>query len=102
MNEYISFFGGDPKQVHVMGHGSGAAAASYLTTTQRSSRAHVSGVIAMSGSPFAQNAINEIPSQSVKEIAVNNNCPATNETELVNCLRMVRINLWLVLREFFG
>lgn len=102
VNEYISFFGGDPKQVHVMGHGSGAAAASYLTTTQRSSRAHVSGVIAMSGSPFAQNAINEIPSQSVKEIAVNNNCPATNETELVNCLRMVRINLWLVLREFFG
>lgn len=89
VSEYISFFGGDPKQVHVMGHGSGATAATYLTTTGRSSREHVSGVIAMSGSPFTQNAINDEPKQSVNEIAENNKCPATNETELVKCLREV-------------
>lgn len=89
VNEYISFFGGDPKQVHIMGHGSGATAATALTTTQRSSREHVSGVIAMSGTPFTQDAINVEPKQSVAQIAEVNACPATNETELVNCLRAV-------------
>lgn len=91
VSEYISFFGGDPKQVHVMGHGSGASAATYLTTTQRSSREYVSGVVAMSGSPFTQNTINTEPKQSVNEVAEHNKCPTTNETELVKCLREVRL-----------
>lgn len=91
VNEYIQFFGGDPKQIVVMGHGSGATAATYLTTTERQSREMVNGVIAMSGSPYTQNAIDTHPVQSAIEIAIINNCPTTNETEIVNCLRAVSL-----------
>lgn len=34
VTEYISFFGGDPKQIKVIGHGSGAASAMYLTMSR--------------------------------------------------------------------
>lgn len=89
VHEYIQFFGGDPKQIVVMGHGSGAVAAQYLTTTQRSSRSMISGVIAMSGSLYSQNAVDETPAQSVEEIALINNCPSNNETEIIKCFRNV-------------
>lgn len=90
VHEYIIFFGGDPKRITLMGHGNGAIAAQYLTTTQRSSRSFVNGVIAMSGTAFSHNAIDETPIQSIANMAVKNNCPITDETELVKCLRRVR------------
>lgn len=89
VHEYIHFFGGDPKQIIVMGQGSGAQAATYLTTTQRQSREMVSGVVAMSGSSYNQNAIDDAPTQSAKEIAAINSCQKDNETETVKCLRAV-------------
>lgn len=89
VSEYIQFFGGDAKQITVIGHGSGASAATYLTTS-RVPREMISGVVAMSGSPYTQYAIDDTPEQSVKEIATINKCPATNETEIVRCLRAVR------------
>lgn len=92
VHEYIHFFGGDPRQVVVMGQGSGAQAATYLTTTQRQSREMVSGVVAMSGSPYSQHAIDDKPTQSTKEIAAFNNCQKENETEIVKCLRDVSMN----------
>lgn len=90
VSEYISFFGGDPKQVTVIGHGSGASAAVYLTTS-RVPRDMMSGVVAMSGSPYTQYNLDDKPTQSVKEIAKIHNCPTTNETVLVECLRSVSI-----------
>lgn len=89
VHEYIHFFGGDKKQIVVMGQGSGAQAATYLTTTQRQSREMVSGVVAMSGSAYTQNAVDETPAQSVNEVATINNCQKNNETEIVKCLRAV-------------
>lgn len=89
--EYIHFFGGDPKQIVVMGQGSGAQAATYLTTTQRQSREMVSGVVAMSGSPYSQNAIDNAPMQSAKEVAAINKCQNGNETEIIQCMRDVSI-----------
>lgn len=89
VHEYIHFFGGDPKQIVVMGQGSGATAATYLTTTQTASREMVSGVVAMSGSPYTQNSIDETPTQTVKEIATINNCEKGNETDIVKCMRDV-------------
>lgn len=89
VHEYIRFFGGDPKQIIIMGQGSGATAATYLTTTQIRSREMVSGVVAMSGSPYTQNTIDEKPMQSIKEITAINNCEKDNETEIVQCMRAV-------------
>lgn len=97
VHEYIGFFGGDRKQIIVMGHGSGATAATYLTTTQRQSREMVSGVVAMSGSPYSQNAIDETPMQTSKQIIAINGCNNGNETEIVKCMRSVSIRLNLQL-----
>lgn len=88
VSEHVQFFGGDPKQITVMGHGSGATAATYLTTS-KVPRHMVSGVVAMSGTPYTMNAIDDGPTQSVDQIAKINNCPRTNETELIKCLRKV-------------
>lgn len=91
VHEYIQWFGGDPKQIVIMGQGSGAQAATYLTTTQRMSREMVSGVVAMSGSPYTQNAIDEKPMQTAKEVVAINNCAKGNETEIIKCMRAVSI-----------
>lgn len=88
VTEYISFFGGDPKQIKVIGHGSGAASAMYMGMQRlpRSSGS-VNGIVSMSGSALSQYAIDEDPVQSVEEIAMINECPTTNELEIVKCLR---------------
>lgn len=88
VHDYIEFFGGDPKQITIMGHGSSAAAATYLTAS-KVPRSMITGVVAMSGSPYSQYTLDETPQQSVQEIAKINSCPTTNETEIVNCLRQV-------------
>lgn len=88
VNEYISFFGGDPKNINVIGHGSGAMSAMHLTTS-RVPRDMISGVVAMSGTAFTKYAIDIDPSISVKEVAAVNFCPTSNETELIHCLRKV-------------
>lgn len=86
--DYIQFFGGDSKQITVIGHGSGATAATYLTTS-KVPRSMITGIVAMSGTPYTQYTLDEKPHQSVQEIAEINSCPKTNETEIVNCLRKV-------------
>lgn len=88
VSEYIQFFGGDPKQITVMGHGSGATAATFLTTS-RVPREMISGVVAMSGTPYTQYTIDKTPETSTKQIAEVNKCSKRNETEFVNCLRTV-------------
>lgn len=93
VHEYIQYFGGDRKQIIVMGHGSGATAATYLTTTQIQSREMVSGVVAMSGSPYTQNAIDETPAQTSKEIININGCTKSNETEVIECMRKVSFSI---------
>ncbi|XP_073825562.1 carboxylesterase 1E [Musca autumnalis] len=91
VTDYISYFGGDPKQVKVVGHGSGAASAMYLSMS-RSARSggDVSGVVAMSGTSLSQYATDKDPVQSVQEMALINGCAAGNETEIVKCLRKKR------------
>lgn len=88
VSEYIEFFGGDPKRVTIVGHGSGASAAMYLTTSPVP-RDSVSGVVAMSGTAYTQYSIDDSPAQSMQEIAKVHRCPLHNETELVKCLRAV-------------
>jgi carboxylesterase type B len=86
VQDYISFFGGDPKQIKVVGHGSGAASAMYLSNS-RVPRNAISGVAAMSGSSLSQYAYDKEPVQSVKDVAEINDCPNDNEAVIVKCLR---------------
>lgn len=87
VTEYISFFGGDPKQIKVMGQGSGAASAMYMSMSQLPRSGSINGVVSMSGSALAQYAKDEEPVQSLEEIASINKCPTTNETAIVSCMR---------------
>lgn len=86
VNEYIHFFGGDPKNIKIMGHGSGAASAMYIAMS-KNQRDSVTGVVAMSGTALSQYTLDKEPIQSVGDIAKINNCPHDNETEILNCLR---------------
>lgn len=87
VKEYIKFFGGDPNNIKVMGHGSGAAAAMYLAISQIPN--NVSGVIAMSGNALTNYAIDNAPVQTVEDIARINQCGTYNETEILRCMRQV-------------
>lgn len=87
VTEYISFFGGDPKQIKVMGQGSGAASAMYMSMSRLPRSGSISGVVSMSGSALAQYAKDEEPVQSMEEIAAINKCPNDNETAIVSCMR---------------
>ena len=90
VNDYISQFGGDPKQVKPIGHGSGAASAMYLGMSKNTrSGSDMSGVVAMSGSALSQYATDKEPVQSVEEVAKINGCPTTNELEIIGCMRQV-------------
>lgn len=90
VNDYISHFGGDPKKVKAVGHGSGAASAMYLSMSRSArSAGDITGVVAMSGTALSQYATDKEPVQSVQEVAEINGCPATNELEIVKCLRQV-------------
>ncbi|XP_037710288.1 carboxylesterase 1E [Drosophila subpulchrella] len=88
VTDYISYFGGNPKQVQAIGHGSGAASAMYLSMSQTAKSAgDVHGVVAMSGTALSQYAMDKEPVQSVQEVAKINGCPTGNELEIVSCMR---------------
>lgn len=86
VSEYISFFGGDKNKIKVMGHGSGASAAMFLTRSPYG-RSSIDGVIAMSGSSLTQFSYEEDGKNSTEEIANAHDCPSDNEMKLVHCLR---------------
>ncbi|XP_055621466.1 carboxylesterase 1E-like [Toxorhynchites rutilus septentrionalis] len=86
VKDYISWFGGDPNQIKVIGQGSGATAAMVLSSATMA-RSSISGVVAMSGSPLQPNAYDSEPTTSLDEIVSKHNCSAGNETEIVKCMR---------------
>lgn len=86
VQEYISFFGGDPKQIKVMGHGSGASSAMYLSSSPMG-RSSVNGVVAMSGSSLSQYSYDDNGTSSTEQIAKAHKCPHADEVELIKCLQ---------------
>lgn len=86
VKDYISWFGGDPEQIKVIGHGSGATAAMVISSAPMS-RSSITGVVAMSGSSLQPNTIDPEPMTSLKEIVSQHGCSAGNETEVVKCMR---------------
>lgn len=86
VTEYISFFGGDKSNIKVMGHGSGASSAMFISRSPYG-RDSLSGVVAMSGSSLNQFSYDENGVNSTEEIAKAHNCSHSNEVELISCLR---------------
>lgn len=90
VHEYIEFFGGDPKQISIIGHGSGATSAIQLSMSEEIDSEMITGVVAMSGSAYTKYQVDEMPAQSMKQIAAINGCDsAKNEVEIVKCLRKI-------------
>lgn len=73
VKEYISFFGGNPNKITPMGHGSGAAAAQYISMTPQG-RSGLNGMILMSGTALSPHMYDETPTRSMDEIAAINEC----------------------------
>lgn len=86
VSKYISYFGGDPKQIKIIGHGSGAVSAMFLAAAPMG-RSMINGVVAMSGSSLSQYSYDENATITNAEIATANNCSNDNATALVHCLR---------------
>lgn len=89
-NEYIQYFGGDAKNIKVMGQGSGAVTALHLSTSP-TSQSLVSGVIAMSGSLLTRNSIEDDPKEAVEQVVKLNECSGKSEDirVIIGCLRGV-------------
>lgn len=85
IQDYIQFFGGDPKRVIVMGQGSGASAASLLALSPEGRSA--SGVAALSGAPLSPGTVRPDPAKHADTIAERTGCPKTPAERLMICLR---------------
>ncbi|XP_049822578.1 neuroligin-4, Y-linked [Aethina tumida] len=89
IQENIAVFGGDPTNVTVVGHGTGAACVNFLLT----SSAVPEGVlfhraILMSGSALSPWALVQEPSRYAAQVAVHANCsPELPHPHLLKCLR---------------
>lgn len=86
ISEYIAFFGGDKNRIKVMGHGSGASAAIFLTHSPRG-RSSIDGLMVMSGCSLTQYSIGDDGKNATEEVANAHNCPHNDEMELIKCLR---------------
>lgn len=89
IQQNIAVFGGDPTNVTVVGHGTGAACVNFLLT----SMAVPEGVlfhraVLMSGSALSPWALVQEPSRFAAQVAVHANCsPELPHGHLLNCLR---------------
>ncbi|XP_058801825.1 neuroligin-4, Y-linked isoform X2 [Phymastichus coffea] len=94
VQENIAFFGGDPKNVTLVGHGTGAACVNFLMT----SRAVPDGLlfhrgVLMSGSALSPWALIRGAANYATQVAKNLNCSMAGD--LLSCLREVPLNALL-------
>ncbi|XP_016844069.1 neuroligin-4, Y-linked isoform X2 [Nasonia vitripennis] len=91
VQENIAYFGGDPKNVTLVGHGTGAACVNFLMT----SRAVPDGLlfhrgVLMSGSALSPWALIRGAANYATQVAKNLNCSSTGDSQaLLKCLRDV-------------
>ncbi|XP_014229907.1 liver carboxylesterase 1 [Trichogramma pretiosum] len=83
---YIEFFGGNPKKITAFGQGSGASAA-FLMGLSSFGQNRLSGLIAMSGTPLSNFAIDKSPQNHTNTLAKVHNCYRSTSVEMVYCLR---------------
>ncbi|XP_022079595.1 uncharacterized protein LOC110973232 [Acanthaster planci] len=88
VNKYIGSFGGDPEQVTLQGHGSGAVLTHFLVLSEKA-KGLFNKVILMSAtaiSPSVNNPVLPVASEAAQALAIKLECPTTS-TELIECLR---------------
>ncbi|RZC37122.1 carboxylesterase 1E, partial [Asbolus verrucosus] len=83
---YIGFFGGNPHNIVVMGHGTGASSA-IMVALSNVAKGLTSGIVAMSGSSLSQFATDDAPRNTAREVAEANGCPVGSELTMVRCLQ---------------
>ncbi|XP_017774770.1 PREDICTED: neuroligin-1-like [Nicrophorus vespilloides] len=95
IQENIAVFGGDPTNVTVVGHGTGAACVNFLLT----SSAVPEGVlfhraVLMSGSALSPWALVQEPSRYAAQVAIHANCsPELPHIHLLKCLREKQLDV---------
>jgi len=105
VQENIQAFGGDPGQVTIMGESAGSASALYMLISPLA-QGLFHKVVAMSGTPLQEWAIDRNPVESTKRVAKHVNCPTESSVELVNCLRemdwmpIARAGIDVLMEEF--
>lgn len=102
VSEHIAYFGGDPANIKLMGHGSGAVAAMQLSTSSFS-QTLISGVIAMSGSLLTRHSLEEFPRESVDQVAELNQCTGKSDDPriIIRCLREASLGPLVHFNRFF-
>ncbi|XP_011501614.1 PREDICTED: neuroligin-4, Y-linked [Ceratosolen solmsi marchali] len=97
VQENIAYFGGDPKNVTLIGHGTGAACVNFLMT----SRAVPDGLlfhrgVLMSGSALSPWALIRGAASYATQVSKNLNCSSMGDSQmLLKCLRDVPLNVLL-------
>eukprot|EP00092_Neocalanus_flemingeri_P041060 GFUD01044710.1.p1 GENE.GFUD01044710.1~~GFUD01044710.1.p1 ORF type:complete len:619 (+),score=153.32 GFUD01044710.1:28-1857(+) len=87
VNEHITYFGGDPDRVTIMGESAGSASVTYHMISPLS-QPYFQQAIAESGSALSSWAFDSDPEKHAKEIAgANLGCPTDTISGMVNCLK---------------
>lgn len=86
VQRYMTYFGGDPNQITVMGQGSSAVTLGLLSTST-STKSLFQRMILMSGSPASPFALDPNQKLTYLEIARQNNCPSFPTLQLVRCMQ---------------
>lgn len=86
IKEYISFFGGNPKNVNTMGQGTGASSAMMMGLSPMT-QDNVKGIVAMSGSALSPNAVDAEPLDATDELAIQLGCPTQPHLAMVRCMQ---------------
>jgi len=87
VSEHITYFGGDPNRVTIMGESAGSASVTYHMLSPLS-QPYFNQVIAESGSALSSWAFDSNPEKHAKDIAGGFlGCPTESIPEMVNCLK---------------
>ena len=87
IHDHISYFGGDPDRVTIMGESAGSASVTYHLLSDLS-QPLFSQAIAESGSALSSWAFDTEPEKHAKEIVGTHlGCPTDNIADMVNCVK---------------